>query len=276
MEFIYTDPIGLTDLSVLEVGTQQCLPTMTFGPSVRDMYILHYVHSGYGTYTAGGHTEQIGPGGLFLVVPDTVHTYEADADEPWRYSWFGFVGTMAPRLALLAGFTSPTPVREAPHSEAAAALFADLMSLRDESAKELLLVGQLYRILGMLAVPDDTPALQADVGQHVRKAVSYMNARYAERIGLDDIAAYVGLDTKYLCRLFQQRLSMSPYRYLTDIRMRKACRLLRRQMLSIAEVARAVGYPDPLLFSRMFKRTIGVSPTAYREKAKLESATGSP
>ncbi|RTE10696.1 AraC family transcriptional regulator [Paenibacillus whitsoniae] len=276
MEFIYTDSIGLTDLSVLEVGTQQCLPAMTFGPSVRDMYILHYVHSGYGTYTAGRHTEQIGPGGLFLVVPDTVHTYEADADEPWRYSWFGFVGTMAPRLALLAGFTSPTPVREAPPSGAAAALFADLMSLRDESAKELLLVGQLYRIFGMLAVPDDTPALQADVGQHVRKAVSYMNARYAERIGLDDIAAYVGLDTKYLCRLFQQRLSMSPYRYLTDIRMRKACRLLRRQMLSIAEVARAVGYPDPLLFSRMFKRTIGVSPTAYREKAKLESTAGSP
>jgi len=104
-----------------------------------------------------------------------------------------------------------------------------------------------------------------------------MNARYADRIGLDDIAEYVGLDAKYVCRLFRQRLSMSPYRYLTDVRMRKACRLLRSQLHGIAEVARSVGYQDPLLFSRMFKRTIGLSPTAYREKARSESGgTASP
>lgn len=276
MEFIYTDEIGLTDLKVLEVGTQQCLPSVSFGPSVRDMYILHYIHSGCGTYTAGGSTEHVGPGGLFLVVPDTVHAYTADPDDPWRYSWFGFAGTMAPRLAGLAGLTGIAPVRLTQPEDGVAALFANLMSLRDEPAKELLLTGLLYRIFGTLALPDDMPALQADVGHHVRKAVAFMNARYAERIGLDDIAAYVGLEGKYLCRLFQQRLAMSPYRYLTDIRMRKACRLLRRQLLSIAEVARAVGYPDPLLFSRMFKRTIGVPPTAYREKAKLEGAAGAP
>lgn len=273
MEFIYTEPIGLTDLAVLEVGTQSCLPDMSFGPCVRDMYILHYVHNGNGTYSAGGRTETIGPGCLFLVVPDTVHSYWADPDEPWHYSWFGFVGTMAARLVELAGFTAPSPVRTADPSLSVETLFANLMSLREEPAKELLLTALLYRVFGTLAIPDDAPPLRADVGQHVRNAVSFINARYADRIGLNEIAEYVGLNTKYLCRLFQQHLSMSPYRYLTDVRMRKACRLLRSQLLGIAEIARSVGYQDSLLFSRMFKRTIGLSPTAYRERAKLESGS---
>lgn len=275
MEFIYTEPIGLTDLAVLEVGTQSCLPDMSFGPSVRDMYIIHYIHSGYGTYSTGGRTEQIGPGELFLVMPDNVHSYSADPYEPWRYSWFGFVGTLATRLVELAGFTALTPVRTADSSLSVESLFDNLMSLRKEPAKELLLTALLYQIFGTLAIPDDAPPLRADVGHHVRNAVSFMNAHYADRISLHEISEHVGLDTKYLCRLFQQRLSMSPYRYLTDVRMRKACRLLRRQLLGIAEIALSVGYQDPLMFSRMFKRTIGLSPTAYREKAKMESGTSS-
>nr|WP_283214777.1 AraC family transcriptional regulator [Paenibacillus sp. HWE-109] len=270
---MYTESIGLTDLTVLEVGTQVCQSDMTFGPSVRDMYVLHYVHSGYGTYSAGGQSERVGPGGLFLIVPDTVHAYGADPAQPWHYSWFGFTGTMASRLTALAGFAAPAPVRMTPPSHSVEPLFRNVMSLREEPAKELFLTALLYQIFGTLAIPDDAPPLRADVGHHVRNAVSFMNARYADPIGLDEIAGYVGLDTKYLCRLFQQRLSMSPYRYLTDIRMRKACRLLRKQLLGIAEIARSVGYQDPLLFSRMFKRTIGLSPTAYREKAKIESGS---
>ncbi|WP_409340366.1 AraC family transcriptional regulator [Paenibacillus sp. MBLB4367] len=272
MEFIYTEPIGLTDLAVLEVGTQACTPDMKFGPGVRDMYILHYIHSGYGTYSAEGRSEPIGPGGLFLVVPDTVHSYWTDPDEPWHYSWFGFVGTLAARFSKQAGFTGPAPVRTPDPSVSVDPLFRNVISLREKPSKELLLTGLLYRIFGTLAVPDDTPPLRADVGLHVQKAVSFINARYADPIGLDDIASHLGLDAKYVCRLFRQRLSMSPYRYLTDVRMRKACRLLRGQLHGIAEIARSVGYQDPLLFSRMFKRIIGLSPTAYREKAKLENS----
>ncbi|WP_158606825.1 AraC family transcriptional regulator [Paenibacillus ginsengarvi] len=271
MEFIYTKPVGLTDLAVLEVGTQAGTPDMKFGPGVRDMYILHFIHSGYGTYAAGDSRERIGPGGLFLVIPDTVHAYWPDPDEPWHYSWFGFTGTMAARLCKQAGLAGNTPVRLPDRSHSVAPLFHDLLALREEPAKELLFTGLLYRIFGTLAVADEEPALRPDVGQHVRKAVAFINARYADAIGLVDISGHIGLDAKYVCRLFRQRLSMSPYRYLTDVRMRKACRLLRGGQLGIAEVARSVGYQDQLLFSRMFKRMIGLSPSAYRDRALLEN-----
>ncbi|TLS51140.1 AraC family transcriptional regulator [Paenibacillus antri] len=273
MEFLYTTPPdGMTDLIVLEVGTQQCAPDSRFGPAVRDMFVLHCVHAGYGHFESGGIVRRVGPGELFLVAKDTVNTFWADPAMPWHYSWFGFGGALAARLCEQAGLSERSPVKRFDPERPVDALFRDLTKLRDEPAKELLLTGLLFRVFGHLAEPDDAAAMKDDVGFHVRKAVAYMNARYAERIRLQDIAAHVGLDEKYLCRLFQAKLRMSPYRFLTDVRMRKACRLLRRHMLGVAEVARSVGYQDPLLFSRMFKRTVGLSPTQYREKAKSESA----
>ncbi|GAA3401905.1 AraC family transcriptional regulator [Paenibacillus hodogayensis] len=271
MEFIYTSPLGLADLEVWEVGTQDCWPGAIFGPGVRDMYILHYVHDGQGTYEQGGRAFRVGPGELFLIVPDAVHAYRPDAAMPWSYSWIGFNGSFAARFIEQAGFTEMLPVKQADPDRPVEPLFRDMMGCRDLPAKELLLTGLLYRLLGMLAVPDETVPLRANVGVHVRQAVAFMNARYMERIGLADIASHVGLDEKYVCRLFQQSLSMSPYRYLTEIRMRKACRLLRRQLPGIAEIARSVGYQDPLLFSRMFKKTLGLSPSAYREQSRRQS-----
>jgi hypothetical protein len=94
-------------------------------------------------------------------------------------------------------------------------------------------------------------------------------------IGLENIASHLVLDAKYVCSLFRQRLSMSPYRYLTDVWMRKASRLLRGQLLGITEIARAVGYQDQLLFSRMFKR-IRPAPLLRTEKRpNLKTAVNS-
>lgn len=273
MEFLYTTPPDdMTELVVLEVGTQRCAPDTRFGPAVRDIFILHCVHSGYGYFESGGVVRKVGPGDLFLVAKDAVNTFWADPQRPWHYSWFGFRGKLAARLCEQAGLSVRSPVKSAAPERSVDALFRGLTKLRDEPAKELLLTGQLFRVFGRLAEPDEDNAMKDDVGLHVRSAVAFMNARYAERIRLPHIAAHVGLDEKYLCRLFQEKLRMSPYRYLTDLRMRKACRLLRMQMLSVAEVSRSVGYQDPLLFSRMFKRTVGLSPTSYREKAKREAA----
>jgi AraC-like DNA-binding protein len=273
MEFLYTTPPeGMTDLIVMEVGTQRCAPDARFGPGVRDMYVLHCVHDGRGWIESGGGVRSVEAGDLFLIEKDTVNTFWANPAEPWHYSWFGFGGALASRLCEQAGLSSKTPVKRVDPVRPVDELFRDLTKLRDEPAKELLLTGQLYRVFGRLAEPEDASAPKDDVGVHVRRAVAFLNARHAERIRLEDVAAHVGLDAKYLCRLFQQRLNMSPYRFLTDVRMRKACRLLRKQPLGIAEVARSVGYQDPLLFSRMFKKTVGLSPSEYKEKAKAELA----
>ena len=65
--------------------------------------------------------------------------------------------------------------------------------------------------------------------------------------------------------LFHQRTGFSPLEYLTRLRLNHASQLMAETALSIAEIARAVGYEDPLYFSRLFRRKMGVSPTEFRQ-----------
>ena len=53
-------------------------------------------------------------------------------------------------------------------------------------------------------------------------------------------------------------------------RMERAAQLLEEKNLSVAEIARSCGYPDPLTFSKAFKRTMGVTPSQYRRGSRDE------
>ncbi|MNG24493.1 Arabinose operon regulatory protein [compost metagenome] len=77
------------------------------------------------------------------------------------------------------------------------------------------------------------------------------------------LSDYLGLDRKYVAALFREALGIPPQQYLLRYRMDKACELLRSTGLTVAETARSVGYKDALLFSRMFKKVIGVPPSRY-------------
>jgi AraC-like DNA-binding protein len=66
-------------------------------------------------------------------------------------------------------------------------------------------------------------------------------------------------------RLFARHRSASIARWMTQQRMREAALLLRSSGLRVGEVAERVGYPDPLYFSRAFRRTFGVPPREYAQ-----------
>jgi transcriptional regulator GlxA family with amidase domain len=62
-------------------------------------------------------------------------------------------------------------------------------------------------------------------------------------------------------------LNVSPQNYLINFRLKKACDLLSGTNLSINELSNSVGYGDPFLFSKVFKKYKGISPRAYRTSA---------
>ncbi len=62
-----------------------------------------------------------------------------------------------------------------------------------------------------------------------------------------------------------KKIGISPQEYLLSLKMEKACNLLTNLQLSIGDVSRQVGYEDQLTFSKIFKKSKGVSPKLYRE-----------
>jgi len=101
----------------------------------------------------------------------------------------------------------------------------------------------------------------------VKRAIAYIHQNYAQPLAREDIAAYVGVSERYLTRIFQAELKMAPGDYLTRYRMMLAKQLLRTSSGNVSIVATQVGFDDPAYFSRVFRKEVGQSPSAYRDAA---------
>jgi transcriptional regulator GlxA family with amidase domain len=86
----------------------------------------------------------------------------------------------------------------------------------------------------------------------------------------EEIARRHGLSSSSFRRYWNCYVHAPPARYVMQLRMRDARRLLVETDLSIAEVARHTGFEDPLYFSRSFRKLAGVSPRLYRERHAVE------
>ena len=85
---------------------------------------------------------------------------------------------------------------------------------------------------------------------------------------LDEMATHSGLSLPCFTKLFRQRTNQSPMSYFIQLKIRKACELIDEADLSIRKIASQLGCDDPYCFSRIFRKTQGCSPTAYRRSVK--------
>ena len=101
---------------------------------------------------------------------------------------------------------------------------------------------------------------------NLRKADIFMREHLSEPVTLDQLAEVVGLSIFQLLRAAKAAWGETPLRRLTRLRMELAKRLLENHHLSILEIALECGYGNPSHFSTAFRRQVGVSPRAYRQR----------
>lgn len=99
--------------------------------------------------------------------------------------------------------------------------------------------------------------------------VQHINTNYASDITLEALADIACVSKTHLAHLFRTRLGTSPLRFLHQVRVDTAKRLLGTSIIPVHEVAAQVGFADPLYFSRAFKRATGLSPKAYRANCAI-------
>ncbi len=100
--------------------------------------------------------------------------------------------------------------------------------------------------------------------RHLLRAKDLADARYSEPLGVDDLAAAAGLSRAHFSREFRRAFGDSPHAYLLTRRLERAAALLRTTDNSVAEICLAVGLQGLGSFTSSFKRTYGMTPTAYR------------
>lgn len=106
----------------------------------------------------------------------------------------------------------------------------------------------------------------------VRVALTLMHERSAHPWTLEDLAQQAGLSRTALAERFRDAMGDTPLNHLRVLRMQRAMRLLTETDHKLESVAADVGYQDAFSFSKVFKRTVGLSPKAFRQRDAADKA----
>jgi AraC-like DNA-binding protein len=130
--------------------------------------------------------------------------------------------------------------------------------------------GQLVRYINVLLggpIPrarHTGPMPQVPPARYLLRAKDLVDARYAEPITVDDLAAAAGLSRAHFSRMFSRTFGESPRSYLQTRRLERAAALLRYTDRSVADICVMVGLASVGSFTTSFARVYGMPPAAYR------------
>ncbi|RHW42857.1 response regulator [Neobacillus notoginsengisoli] len=127
----------------------------------------------------------------------------------------------------------------------------------------------LREIVQWAISPEENDGQLMSDDKKLRRARAFMEENYAQAISLEDAAEHVGLSPFYLSKLFKEHFSVNFIDYLTQLRVEKAKALMLNPTHSLKEICFNVGYKDPNYFSRVFKKSTGLSPSEYRRQVQL-------
>ena len=255
------------DAMIYTCGYENCAPGHSYGPVMRNGYLIHYILSGCGIYKARGKIFHLKEGDAFLICPEELIYYEADRKQPWSYTWIGMQGIK------VKGYLERTSLLKSLvfhyDQDDRMRLCHEKMFEADKikNNKDLIMNRIMYEYLFLLArkFPGGLPEENKKKAGYVDEALKYIESAYCDPITVQDIADRLNINRSYLSRLFRTITGISIQDYLLDYRIRQACILLKNSDLSIRTIAHSVSYMDALYFSRLFHRKKGMTPSEYRK-----------
>lgn len=264
----FNTPVYLSKaLNLYYGGWEICCPMHTFGPAIRQHYLIHYVTRGKGRLWMNDTCYVIEKDTMFLIRPGITCVYQADKDDPWEYCWICIDGYDVENMLNNSGFDKVNPLFfDKSNGEVRNAMLNFIFYFSKYKNNEYMLLSRLYNILGHMKIQMKK---QQAKSIHVEKAIDYIYENYYKSITIIDIANYLGIDRTYLYRLFKEEYNMSPQKYLLNFRLKAAMNKLEDGNMSIAEIAYSCGFNDASAFCHQFKKVYKDTPLNYRRYPQL-------
>lgn len=250
-------------LHISHFGYEAWLPGRSL-EKISSKYMLRYVLDGKGDYCG----TPISKGFSYLTVPGVEYSIVSDSDDPLKHYWVTFEGTGATEI-MRNVFGRVVPFADFfPNAEQAIGVIDEVICGRFGKVNEHYLhISAFYRLLALHSPLPQPPANihHYDFSVYL-KAMDYIEYEYNEGITVNEIAKRIHIVPSYLYRIFIKYGGVSPQQALMQKRMQMATILLDQHSYSVGQVAEMVGYTDALLFSKIFKKHYGVSPTQYQKE----------
>jgi len=241
-----------------------------------NQFVLIYCVDGDGWFRIDNITTKITANQAFILPKNKAHAYGCNINHTWTIYWIHFDGYLAPHMAK--GLEKPISISTESNSRMKERfkLFEEIFqtlkngysrqNLEFSTTTLLYFLGSVkylntYRLATVLLKSPDEKDL-------IENAIHFMRENIHKKLIIKFIADYVGTSVSHFSTIFQSKTGSSPLAYFTHIKIQEACNYLDFSDFKINQISAKVGYEDPLYFSRIFKKTMGISPILYRKKIK--------
>lgn len=268
--FIYLDQASSLGISVVSCGKLlKSKPEHFLHGRQIDFFGLSHVYEGSGTFQSmAGGTYTINSGDTFVLYPGERHSYGPAASGYWKEIWLFFKGSLVEHLQEKGHIVPRHPIFRPQNPHKIKNLLEQIVTiaLDDDEAQKKNIPSYLFQVLHELVNFSENIPTKSHVCV-VHSIVSKIIADPSQSIDFRKLASDYGFSYSLLRKRFTEITGHSPNRFLKMERIRLAKRLLAEGM-SVKMTASKVGIDDPYYLSRIFSRTVGISPKDYSQSVK--------
>lgn len=262
----------INPLTIYYCGREHCTPRHSFGPAIRQHYLMHAILKGKGRFHYNNQMHRLHAGDAFLIAPGEIAFYEADKNDPWEYIWIGFDGYEVPGMLRKCGLLDGNYIFHSEKSSDFLSSFEHLLEVfQQQRPNEFKLKGCLYHLFSHMLQEMQSERGDSYETLYLKGAKNYIHHNYGYDIHVLDIARHTGIDRTYLFKLFKKEEKISPQEYLINFRIKAAMNMLEQPQFSVTEIAFSCGFKDTPSFSKHFKKRIGITPLQYRKNRRNQS-----
>lgn len=260
-------PLIVTSCGTYRLYTRHKLPT--WRPRGRLDFQLLYIASGKAHFYFGNEEHIVTAGHMVLYRPKEPQKYEYYGEDQTQVYWVHFTGGNVTNILRSYNLTDDKKVFYCGSGLEYQNLFRNMiyeLQMCKENYAEMLemYLRQIFIMLQRYFISASRTD-NARVVEEIDKATAYFNEHYSEDISIDEYAENNHFSVSWFIRNFKQCTGSTPMQYILSKRIYNAEILLQNPSYNVTEISRIVGYDNPLYFSRIFKKTKGLSPSEYRK-----------
>lgn len=259
MKNIFAEYNEADSLYITSYGMEDVSKNAHWGKGSRNAYILHYVYSGEGYYNG----VKVKEGQGFLIKPGDVHEYMSSAKKPWKYFWVILNGDDAWKIfRKYISFDSRGIFDYDFKSDLKTFIPGFFETYKTISCAKA--NGVFWMLMSCHETKEKTVA-----NNYVVEAKKYMEQNCYRPLSICEVSEMLHISDRYMYNLFVKYEGIAPKKYLNNLKLQRACNMLKNSVMSITEISVSVGFEDVLTFSRFFKKNKSLSPTEYRNKYNI-------
>lgn len=245
-------------------GTSECSPEYKVTRGVTYFYTIEHIVKGKGCIQENDHICYPQAGDSHISHPNSNQVFYTDPSDPWYKIWVIFSGPCADSLFEIYKLNEQLHFPDLDLYEPLKKIIDICNTEMPTDEKMSLCSVIIMEMVQQLYLYKERNKLEQKTLSTAGKLKSIIDTMWKFDVSLDELAAQVYCSRNHAIRLFKNEFGISPYKYISNIRLKKSKQMLRSSNLPIGEIAKSMGFCDSRYFSNWFKKSTGIPPKDYR------------